>query len=233
MFYHYLDQVMSPGVDLNLTVTKTENGLIVMVMPKVNGLNDPAQNRLMPLVLKGSPKELDANFFPSITAPVQKTSGLLLNMKAYEEQADRAAAASKAEKDKKDKESKEVKEKKDKYDGFISKADEFEADGKLEEAVMQLKQARLHANEKQSKAVDEKIAALKAKQSQGSLFDPFAAVAPSPSPAVQPKVAAAEPRFEIEPISVCGEDEYADMEDFPTGMKPPMISQSAYTGMNF
>ena len=196
MFFNYLSQVMAPGVDLNLTVSKSAAGLIVMVAPKVNGLDDPAQNKLMPLMLKGTPQELDANFFPSITAPVQKTSGLLLNMKAYEEQAAKAAVASKSEKEKKEKEGKEAKEKKEKYDGFIKKADELEAAGNLTGALTQLQQARLHATEKQAKTVDEKITALRTKLSQGSLFDtPAAAPASQSSPqATAPAIPAQEPQ---------------------------------------
>lgn len=179
MFFNYLDQVMTPGVDMNLTVSKTETGLIVMVMPKVNGLDDPAQNNLAPLMLKGTPGDLDTNFFPSITTPLQKTSGLLLNMKAYEEQAAKAAAASKSVKDQKDRETKEAKEKKDKCDGFMKKAEELDTAGKLDEAIIQFQQARLHATEKVRKTVDEKIAAIRAKLGQGSLFDLPAAAAVS------------------------------------------------------
>ena len=187
MFFQYISQVLSPGVDLHLTISKSADGLVVMLMPKVNDLKDPAQNRIVPLILKGQPQELDAKFFLAITQPVQKTSGLLLNMAAYEKQADAAAAASKAEKDKKDKAAKEAKDKKDKYDGFIKKADELEKAGDIDGTIIQLQQAKLHATDKQTKTVDERISVLKAKISQTSLFDAAPAAAPQqPAQQAQP-----------------------------------------------
>ena len=92
MFFTYFNQVMSPGVDINLTLSKTQSGeLVVILLPKMNGLKDDAQHRLGPLRLSGTPQELDREFFPSITAPVQKTSGILMNLAEYEKQ--QAAAA--------------------------------------------------------------------------------------------------------------------------------------------
>ena len=192
MFFHYLSQLIPQGVDLNMTVSRNEAGMTVMLMPRVNGLQDPAQNKLIPLTLKGDPKELDANFFPSISAPVRKTAGLLLNMSAFEKQAQEAAAASKAEKDKKDAASKEAKEKKEKYDGFMKKAEEAEKAGKTDEAILQYRQARLHAGDKNKKTIDDKLGTLRT----GSLFDVPAAV---PAQPVQPAAPEAQP---IQPAEV-------------------------------
>lgn len=104
MFFTYFNQVMSPGVDINLTLSKTQSGeLVVILLPKMNGLKDDAQHRLGPLRLSGTPQELDREFFPSITAPVQKTSGILMNLAEYEKQQAAASAESKAAKEAKGK----------------------------------------------------------------------------------------------------------------------------------
>ena len=196
MFFTYLNQVLSPGVDVNLTVSKTADGnLTVLVMPKVHDLKDPAQHRIGSLSLRGTPAELDQQFFPSITAPVQKTSGILLNLQEYEKQQEAATANSKSAKDAKTKTDKAANDKKTKYDGYMKKADEHEAAGNLDGALTQLAQARLHGTEKEQKTVDEKIAAIKAKTSQPDLFEvPSAApesvpAAPQPTATTQPATA--------------------------------------------
>ncbi len=190
MFFTYFNQIMSPGVDYNLTISQTAAGdIVVILLPKVHDLKDGAGHKIGPLKLSGSPQDLDKGFFPTITAPIQKTSGILLNMKSYEEQQKAAEAESKAAKDEKDKLSKAAKEKKDRYDGFMKKAEELETAGNLDGAIMQLQQARLHATDKATKTVDEKIAALRAKSGQGSLFEVPAATQYAPAPVPQPAAA--------------------------------------------
>ncbi len=185
MFFTYFSQIMSSGVDYNLTISQTAAGdIVVILLPKVHDLKDGAGHKIGPLKISGSPQDLDREFFPTITAPIQKTSGILLNMKDYEEQQKAAEAESKAAKDEKDKLSKAAKEKKDKYDGFMKKAEELETAGNFDGAIMQLQQARLHATDKTTKTVDEKITALRAKSGQGSLFE-----VPATQPAPQPLTA--------------------------------------------
>ncbi len=149
MFFTYFKQIMSPGVDYNLTISQTATGeLVVILLPKVRDLKDAAQHQIGPLKLSGSPQDLDREFFPSVTAPIRKTAGILLDMKNYEEQQKAAESESKAAKDEKNKAATEAKAKKDKYDGFMKKADEMETAGNLDGALTQLQQARLHATDK-------------------------------------------------------------------------------------
>jgi hypothetical protein len=58
--------------------------------------------QLIPLNLKGSPEELDADFIEAIQSPVQKSTGLMANMAEYEKSAEKAAQESKAVKDRQD-----------------------------------------------------------------------------------------------------------------------------------
>lgn len=94
----------------------------------------------------------------------------------------------------------------------MKKAEEQEKAEKFADAVVSLQQARLHATDKDIKTVDEKIAALKSKMSQGSLFE--MAPAEAPEPQVQPVAAAQqaapqppqpgmEPNQYIDPQSGC------------------------------
>ena len=189
MFFTQFNQMMRPGLDYHLTISQTQTGMTVILMPKANGLKDDAQNNIVPLTFKGTPEELDANFLAGIAAPVQQVSGLLTNMAEFEKSANKAAAESKAAKTEKDKADKEAKAKKEKYDSFMKKAEEQETAGNPEGALTNLQQARLHATEKNTKTVDEKIAAIKAVMSQGSLFD-VAPVQPQAAPVQQPAVQA-------------------------------------------
>lgn len=191
MFFAQMNQVMAAGVDYNLTLSKNENGMTVLVMPRMKDLKDDAQHHLPPLTLSGTPEELDIHFLAAITQPVQRASGLLSSMAQFERQADKAAAESKAAKDQKDKESKEVREKREKYEKFIKKSEELEESGNYIAAIDNLRQARLHATEQSAKSVDEKIAALRAKMNSGTLFE---APAPEPTSQVHPQ-----PQFQPQP----------------------------------
>jgi PRTRC genetic system protein E len=206
MFFQTMFQLMSPGVDYNLTLSRTDGKLTVLVMPKVNGLKDAAQHNLVPFTLCAAPDEIDRGFFPTLQQPLPQAAALLTNMAEYEKQADKAAASSKATKDEKSKADKEAKEKKDKYDGFMKKAGESEAAGDADGALLQLQQARLHATDKAVKTVDEKIAAIKAKTSQGSLFGDTEPQSVAPT-ASQPVAIPAQPtsqqgamQLEVQPV---------------------------------
>lgn len=165
-----MNQVMNPGVDYNLTVSKNENGMTVLVMPRMNGLKDDAKHHLTPLTLRGTPEEIDNGFFAAVSQPLQRAAGLLTGMAEFEKQAELAAANSKAAKEQKDKESKEAREKREKYDKHIKKAEEQEAAKEYAEAVTSLKQASLYATPQALKSVNEKIAALRSKSNEGTLF---------------------------------------------------------------
>lgn len=196
MFFTHISQMMTEGVDLTLVMRKSADGqLTVSLMPKSMSLKDNTQNHLVPLTLNGSPAELDADFFTAAMQPVQRVTGLIANLAEFEKQADKAAADSKASKSAKEKEAKEAKDKRERYEKHIKKAEAQMTARDYDGAILSLQQARLLAAEEQAAKIDEKIAAAKAAQSQGSLFEvPAAQAAPaqSASPAPQP-IAQAQP----------------------------------------
>lgn len=161
---------MTPGVDLTIVIRRKEKEMVVSILPKSNTLKDEAQYHIVPLTLTGTPAEIDAGFIQTIAQPIGRATGLIANLEQFEEQAAKASANSKAAKDAQAKESKEQKEKREKYEKFTKKADELIAVKKYDEALSNLHQARLHATEQTAKTVDEKIAEVKSKLNQGSLF---------------------------------------------------------------
>lgn len=200
MFFTQINQMMDQGVDITLVIRKREGLLTVSSMPRANGLKDEAQNHIIPLTLTGTPEELDGAFLQTICQPIQKTSGLLANMSQFEQQADKAAANSKAAKELKEKEAKEAKEKKDKFDKLMKSVGELEVSQKYSEAISTLQYAKTFATDQSLKSVDEKIAAIKGKMSQGSLFDmennqqpPQSPQGNQPQQPVQPQVVVQQP----------------------------------------
>lgn len=177
MFFTQIHQMMTEGVDLTLVMRKAQGQLTVSIMPKSNSLKDGAQNHLVPLTLSGTPPELDAGFFAATMQPMQRVAGLISNMAEFEKQAQMAASSSKSAKEKEQKtskgakEPKEVKEKREKYEKYLKKAEEQIAAMNYSDAIMAYQQARLVASEEQKKKLDEKIAAAKMEQAQGSLFE--------------------------------------------------------------
>lgn len=196
MFFTQINQLMNQGIDITLVIRKNEGQLTVSTLPKSNGLKDEAQNHIVPLTITGTPEELDMGYLQAVCQPIQKATGLITNMSQFEKQAEKAAANSKASKELKDKAAKEAKEKKDKFDKLMKKAEELEKEQKLSEALTNLQQARTVATQQAIKTVDEKIAAIKFKLRQGSLFDEKPDVQQQNIPVNQPQ-----PVFQPQPIT--------------------------------
>jgi len=88
------------GYTLQLNITKDGDKLIVMVYPQVSD-KDEIQKVITPLVIKGTPTELDQGFFASLGVTLDKTKQLAIQIKNYEKGLDKAAnVASEADKKK-------------------------------------------------------------------------------------------------------------------------------------
>lgn len=110
-FFSQISGLIPEGVDLNITVRRSGNRLIVSVIPKSNSLKDEAQNRLAPLVVTGTTDELNEGFIEAISNPIKQATGLLINMSDFEKaekEAQENSKAAKAEKGKKPAEKKET-----------------------------------------------------------------------------------------------------------------------------
>ena len=144
---------------LCINIIKTGETLAVTVFPQSKEVKDPAAKQLIPLVLKGTPEELDTGFIEAIKEPVQKSVGLLTNMAAYEKSVEKT-----------NRESKEKKDKKDKIAKHIRDAEAAEKAGKAKEALAFYTQA-LELDNTDAK-IRAKVSTLKTKVNGGS-FDIF------------------------------------------------------------
>lgn len=187
MFFQTINRMITAGTDLSINIRQVNDKLTVAVMPRRAGLKDEAGEQIVPLVLNGTPEELDMEFLGAITAPVQKAQGILTNLETFEKQAEQAVSQSKAAKSVAEKESKEVREKREKMEKLLKKAEDATGGKRYSEALTWLRQAKRLAMPDKQKEIDVKIAEVQKKASEGSLFG-AEPVMPEPQPAqvIQP-----------------------------------------------
>lgn len=183
MFFQAINQMITTGTDLSINIRRVNNNLTVAVVPRRSGVKDG--ERIVPLILNGTPEELDAGFLQAVGTPVQKAQGILTNLEAFEKQAEQAASQSKAARSAAEKESKEVREKREKMEKMLKKAEDAMTGKRYSEALTWLKQAKVLALPDKQKEIDEKMVEVQKKASEGSLFGMEQPPMPKPQPAPQ------------------------------------------------
>ena len=194
MFFQAINQMITEGTDLSINIRRVNSNLTVAVVPRRSGVKDG--ERIVPLILNGTPEELDAGFLQAVGTPVQKAQGILTNLETFEKQAEQAVSQSKAARSAAEKESKEVREKREKMEKLLKKAEDAMTGKRYSEALTWLKQAKVLALPDKQKEIDEKMAEVQKKASEGSLFGmeqpPMSKPQPAPQqPASQPAAAPA------------------------------------------
>lgn len=123
----------------NITISnETPERLIVSLLFFNDGIGDDARKKVPPILLKGTPQELDEGFFNAVAQPVKETAALFINMESYLKEREEAKKASAMEKDKTAKADKEKTDKLTKYEAAMKLVDELEAQGKPKEAWMKV-----------------------------------------------------------------------------------------------
>lgn len=124
---------------LQLNIAKgAESNLIVSVILNNEQCGDNAKNLIPPLTFNATPQEFDEGFFQQINTPIQKASGLMVDMEVFMKQFEEAKKQSAMEKEKAEKEKKEKETKDKKYKEGMAKADELEKEGKFRDAWMKV-----------------------------------------------------------------------------------------------
>ncbi len=59
MFFQAINQMITAGTDLSINIRRVNNNLTVAVVPRRSGVKDG--ERIVPLILNGTPEELDAD----------------------------------------------------------------------------------------------------------------------------------------------------------------------------
>lgn len=163
--------MLGDGDTLNITITKKGDRIIVSLVPKLAQTKEDIQKKIAPLVLSGTPDELDNGFIDAITGPVLKAAGIISNAKEFEKAAEKAVTNSKTtSKSSSDSNKKAEEDRKAKYNEAIKSADEFEKAGKLREAVVALEDADKYTSRNHS-VIKGRIDKLNKILSKPSLFD--------------------------------------------------------------
>ena len=170
MFFQSIYQMMSAGTDLNINIRRTDGKLSVAVMPRRTTLKDEAGQAIVPLILNGTPMELDGQFLQIITTPLQKAQGILTNLETFEQQARLTATQGKATGTANDKKTKEAREKQEKMEKLLKRAEEAFTAGKYSEATTCFRQAKVLADTDRQKQIEARIQEVQKESSQGCLF---------------------------------------------------------------
>ena len=137
-FFNQIQQLDFTGV-LQLNISKgIESNLIVTVLLNNEQCGDSAKNGIPPLTFNATPQEFDEGFFEQITKPIQKISGLMVDMEKFLKQLEEVKKQSAIEKEKAEKEKKEKEAKDKKFKDAMAKADELEKEGKFRDAWMKV-----------------------------------------------------------------------------------------------
>lgn len=124
-FFNQVAQLEFTG-NLQLTIAKgAENNLIVSVMLNNQQCGDDAKNLIPPLTFRATAEELDEGFFEQITTPIEKISGLMVDMEKYLKQVEEAKKQSAMEKEKAEREKKAKDAKEKKFKDAMAKAEEI------------------------------------------------------------------------------------------------------------
>lgn len=223
MFFQTIHQMLAQGTDLSINIRRVNNNLTVAVMPKRTGLKEETGQLIVPLVLSGTPGDLDAEFLQQITSPLQKVQGILTNIETFEKQAEAAAAKSKTAKSANDKETKEAREKREKMEKLLKRAEEAFAAGRYSEATTAFRQAKVLADATKQKEIEARMQEVQKKASEGSLF---AETAPQSQPVQQQPTARQHPSAPQHPANNMPNGQSADGQMQMFTAQPPM-QQSA------
>lgn len=153
-------------VNINMTITKNENGLTVSILPQPK-CKDEAKKGIVPILLKGTAEELDKEFHVLIQKPFEKISGITANITSFEESADKLAKESKAAEALKE----QAKKDKEKAEKLVVKAKEYLEKKEYDKAMFQVNEA-LELSDKLASAIHlkDEIDAEKKKNAQVDIF---------------------------------------------------------------
>ena len=111
MTTNFFENIAGLNIPGNWKITiQTEDNIEFTVSALFTALQcgDNAAKAIPPMLLKGTPTELNDGFFETITIPAQQTAGLYSNMESYLKGLEAAKVASKQEQDNRDKAKKQA-----------------------------------------------------------------------------------------------------------------------------
>lgn len=140
-----LASMLGENDTLNITIQRKGEKLITSIIPKVYKIKDDIQKQITPLVVSGTPEELEEGFIEAISSPIQKSIGIITNVREFEKSTEKATSGNKG-KNTTDLKKKQEEENKAHYQKAMKRADEMEKAGNFREAVAALEDADKYAS---------------------------------------------------------------------------------------
>lgn len=164
-FFKSLSEMLTDGQQLTINVTKKGQELVASVMPSLSGVKDKAVENIVPIVVNGTPEEFDEGFFDALKAGLPQATGLVANIKDFEESVETARKATEMAKKQKDEKDRLKKE----FQGYIALAKQNLAEDKFVDAKKCL--AKAAEVKDADKAVIEKLKnEIDTKSGAGNMF---------------------------------------------------------------
>lgn len=209
------------GYTLQLNITKEGDNLVVMLYPQVSDKSE-IQEKISPLSIKGTPQELDQNFFASLGVTLDKTKEMATQIKNYEQNLEKAAekASGKKTTGKKEPAKKEPEKKepeKEKENGLFDGKTSVEVAAQAEKGD-KAAQEELDKRTSDDPNVDKQTGEIKGEQKEEKIA-PAPAAAPAPAPAAkaesesEPKETPEDSQQSQEDASGSDQASAADLED--------------------
>lgn len=163
-FFNLIASKMQDGQQLNMTIRKNGEKLVLSMIPDTKGVKDKAVSSLEPLVMNGAPQEFEEQFEQAL-APVEKAFTLLSDVEAYEKQVDEARKQSEMEAKKK----KEADDQKQKFIDHLNLAKKLLDEQKFKDSKTVLAKAEAVPGA-DKKAIEELRKKIDEKSGAGGLF---------------------------------------------------------------
>lgn len=163
-----LSDVLGNGCTATITIAQKDGIMTVGVLPGNDLVKDAAKNSIVPLNISGTPEELDEGFVAAIAEPIKKTTGLLVDMAAYERAEEEAKAKSKMEEERKAAE----KTRKEQYNGYVALAEANLKEQKYRDALKCVESARKVATDAEWPVLDTLERKINETSGSGALFGP-------------------------------------------------------------
>jgi PRTRC genetic system protein E len=160
-----LSDILADGQQLVLTVRKSGSELVVSVMPDTSGVKDKAVENIVPIVLNGTPEEFEEGFIDALRNGLPQVTGLVSNIKEYEESVELAKKATEMAKKEKDEKAKNKKE----FDGYIELARQNVRENKFVDAKKCLDKAAA-VKDADKMVIDKARKYIAEKSGEGGLF---------------------------------------------------------------
>ena len=163
-FFNLIASKMQDGQQLNMTIRKNGEKLVLSMMPDMTGVKDKAVSTLEPLVINGTPQEFEEQFEQAL-APVEKDFSLMDEVNAFEKQVEEARKKTEMESKKK----KEEADQKHAFNDHLALAKELLGEQKFKDAKTVI--AKAEALPGADKAACDKLKKeVDAKSGEGGIF---------------------------------------------------------------